>query len=158
MHQAMLLTVQARISHLIAVPELTCYPRACISTGTVSPSAPLSWPHGTEFVDSYLKLGIFTLPSFWLSHDDSRFSRLSDDILFSILRSLADIDCRKSLIGDRMLWELNGSSNGIVFGISATSQTLSHTVFEGIDPNEFDGLVPAAFISVCFRTMILCSR
>ena len=132
----------------------------------VSSSASLSWPHGTEFVDSYLTLGIFALPSFWLSHDDSRFSRLSDDILFSILRSLADIDCRKSLIGDRMLWELNGSSNGIVFGISATSQTLSHTVFEGIDPNEFDGidpnefdgLVPAAFISVCFQTMILCSR
>ena len=119
----MLLTVQARIPHLIAVPELAI-PEFVLAPSIVSSSASLSWPHGTEFVDSYLKLGISVLPSFWLSHDDSRLSRLSNDILFSILRSVADIDDRKSLIGDRMLWELSGSSNGIVFGISATSQTL----------------------------------
>jgi len=42
-----------------------------------------------------------------------------------------------------MLWEPNGSSSGAVFGISATAQTLSHTVFERIHPREFDTLVPA---------------
>jgi len=60
-----------------------------------------------------------------------------------MLQSLAGIDYRKSLIADRMLWEPNGSSSGAVFGISATAQTLSHTVFERIHPREFDILVPA---------------
>jgi len=67
------------------------------------------------------------------------------------LQSLAGIDYRKSLIADRMLWELSGSSSGAVFGISATAQTLSHTVFERIHPREFDTLVPAVLISVRFN-------
>ena len=33
MHQAMLLTVQARISSVTSVPELTCYSRPCVGAG-----------------------------------------------------------------------------------------------------------------------------
>jgi len=131
--------------NLLVITELVLAP------SIVSSSASLSWPRGTEFVDSCLKLGNFDLPSFWLSHDDSRFCRFFDDILFNILQSLADLDYRKSLIADRTLWELSGSSNGIVFGISATSQTLSHTISERIHFNEFDVLVVVAFILVRFQ-------
>ena len=106
--------------NLLLIPELMLAP------GIASSSESLSWPHRTEFVDSYLKLRKFALP---LSHGDSRFSRFFDNILSSILQSLTGIDYRKSLIADRMLWELSGSSSGAVFGISATTQTLSHTVY-----------------------------
>jgi len=106
--------------NLLLIPELMLAP------GIASSSESLSWPHRTEFVDSYLKLRKFALP---LSHGDSRFSRFFDNILSSILQSLTGIDYRKSLIADRMLWEHSGSSSGAVFGISATTQTLSHTVY-----------------------------
>jgi len=38
-----------------------------------------------------------------------------------------------------------------VFGILATAQTLSHTAFECVLTKNFDKLVPAAFIRVCFN-------
>ena len=119
--------------------------------GIISSSTALSWPHGTEFVDSYLKLTTFTELSFWLSHDDSRFSYFFDDIPFAILQRLADVDHRKSLIAMRLLWELSDPSDAFIFGIPVTAQTLSHTVFWRIRTEAFDQLVPAAFLSVCFK-------
>ena len=119
--------------------------------GIISSSTALSWPHGTKFVDSYLKLTTFTELSFWLSHDDSRFSYFFDDIPFAILQRLADVDHRKSLIAMRLLWELSDPSDAFIFGIPATAQTLSHTVFWRIRTEAFDQLVPVAFLSVCFK-------
>ena len=50
-----------------------------------------------------------------------------------------------------MRYELSESLNFIVFGIQATAQTLSHTVFKCIRTETFDELVPAAFLLVCFK-------
>jgi len=49
------------------------------------------------------------------------------------------------------VWELEDSSDALVFGIPATVQTLSHTTFESIGAKNFGELVPAAFIRVCFN-------
>ena len=133
MHQVMLLRFKY-VFHLSYLPlNLLLIPELIMAPGIASSSELLSWPHGTEFVDSYLKLRTFALPSFWLSHSDSCFSWSFDNIPFSILQSLAGIDYRKSLIADRILWELSGSSSGAVFGISATTQTLSHTVYTPVN-------------------------
>jgi len=118
--------------------------------GIISSSTALSWPHGTEFADSYLKLTAFSSLSALLSCDDLDFCRFFEDIPFAILQRLAEIDYRKSLIADRT-WSESDSSNPFVFGILATAQTLSHTTFECVRTKNFDELVPAAFIRVCFK-------
>ena len=119
--------------------------------GIISSSTALSWPHGTEFADSYLKLRAFSGLSSWLSCDGPDFCRFLEDIPFAILQRLADVDYRKSLIADRMVWELEDSSDALVFGITATARTSSHTAFECVRTKNFDKLVPAAFIRVCFN-------
>jgi len=55
-----------------------------------------------------------------------------------------------SLIADRT-WSESDSSNPFVFGILATVQTLFHTTFERVGAKNFDELVPAAFLWVCFN-------
>ena len=93
----------------------------------------------------------FVFLSFRLSCDHIDLSRFLKDIPFAILQRLADIDRRKSLIAHRMWWELSDSPDDLVFDISATPQTLSHTIFEHIRPESFDKLVPAGFILVWFK-------
>ena len=148
MHQAMVLTVQACISSLASALNLLVIPDLESTSGS---STALSWPHGTEFTDSYLKLRAFSDLSLRLSCDEPDFCRFFEDIPFAILQRLADVDYRKSLIADRMLWELENSSNASVFGIRATAQTSSHTVFEYIYAKDFVELVPAEFLLVCFE-------
>ena len=147
----MLLTVQACISSLASALNLLVIPDLVSAPGIISSSTALSWPHGTEFADSYLKLTAFSDLSFQLSCDEPDFCRFFEDIPFAILQRLADVDYRKSLIADRMLWELENSSNASVFGIRATAQTSSHTVFEYIYAKDFVELVPAEFLLVCFE-------
>ena len=113
-------------------------------------SIALSWPHGTEFVDSFLKLDTFTVLSFRLSFDDPDFCRFLEHVSFTILQRLADINHRKSLMAD---WTRSGfgSATIFIFGILATAQASSHTKFECIRIGNFDRLVPTAFLLVCFR-------
>ena len=150
MHQAMLSTVQACISSLASALNLLVIPDLVSAPGIISSSTALSWPHGTEFADSCLKLRAFSGLSFRLSCDGPDFCRFFADIPFAILQRLADIDYRKSLIADRT-WSESNSSNPFVFGILATAQTLSHTTFECVGAKNFGELVPAAFIRVCFN-------
>ena len=118
--------------------------------GITSSSTAFSWPHETEFFDSFLKLKTSSNLSFLLS-DDLNLCRFFDDIPFTILQRLADVDYRKSLIADRMYRELIDSPHFTVFGILGTVQALSHTVFGCISTKNFDELIPAAFLLVCFK-------
>ena len=147
MHQAMVLTVQACISSLASALNLLVIPDLESTSGS---STALSWPHGTEFADSCLKLRALSGLSFQLSCDEPDFCRFLEDIPFAILQRLADVDYRKSLIANRT-WSESNSSNHFVFGIPATVQTLSHTTFECVGAKNFHKLVPAAFIRVCFN-------
>ena len=143
----MVLTVQACISSLASALNLLVIPDLESTSGS---STALSWPHGTEFTDSYLKLRASSNLSFRLSCDERDFCRLLEDIPFAILQQLADIDYRKSLIANRT-WSESDSSNPFVFGIPAAVQTLSHTTFDCVGAKNFDELVPDAFIRVCFK-------
>ena len=115
----------------------------------VSPT-PLLHSLGTEFVDSYLKFTTFVFLSSRLSCDDPDFRHFLGELPFALLQRLAEIDYRKSLIADRT-WSESDSSNPFVFGIPVTAQTLSHTTFECVRTKNFDELVPAAFLWVCFN-------
>jgi len=117
----------------------------------ISSSTALSWPHGTEFADSYLKLRAFSDPSLWLSCDGPDFCRFFEDIPFALLQRLADVDYRKLLIAGRMVWELEDSSDALFFGIRATAQTSFHTAFECVCAKNFHKLDFAAFVQVCFN-------
>ena len=102
-------------------------------------STALSWPHGTEFADSCLKL--MTFSSSVLTHILGIFLRM----FRSLYCRLADVDYRKSLAAMRKMWEIANWPS--VFGISATVRTSSHTIFQCIGTE----LVPAKFLLVCFK-------
>ena len=119
-----------------------------MASGIVSSSDSLSWPQGTEFVDSFLKLVSFFSLSMWLSHDAPDFHRSIGDIPLHTLRRLAELDYRKSLVMDRMYLELSGLAFWPVVDIPGIAKSLSCIVFQCIRTNEFDALVPAAFLSV----------
>ena len=129
---------------LLVIPDLVSAP------GVIDSSSALSWPHGTEFADSYLKLTAFLGFSFWLSYDNPYFCHVFEDVPFTMLQQLVDVDYRKSLIADWMSSELKDLSNGSRF-VFATAKTLSHTVFECIRAEYFDKMVPTKFLLVCFK-------
>ena len=132
--------------NLLVIPDLVSAP------GITNSSTALSWPHGTEFVDSCLKLRALSNLSFRLSCDDSDFCRFLEDIPFAILQRLADVDYRKSLIADRMSLELRDSSNAFFFCIwMMSAKTLSHTIFERTHTDLLEEWFLAAFLLVCFK-------
>ncbi|KAF5356894.1 hypothetical protein D9756_006425 [Leucocoprinus leucothites] len=82
------------------------------SSGMASSSASLSWPHGSEFVDSWLKPRTFLDISVALHHDYPRLGIFLEVLPSSSLQKLAELDYRKYLLSHIML-------NGIgVFSIS----------------------------------------
>ena len=119
-----------------------------LAPGIASFSASLSWPHGTEFFDSYLKLETFVTLSFCLSHDDPDFCRFFEDVPFDILEQLTDVDYHKSLIANRIWWEFRSWSGAAVFGVLGTAKISPHTVFKCIRADKFDALVSTAFLWV----------
>jgi len=131
--------------NLLVIPELVLGP------GVVSSSDSLSWPQGTEFVDSYLKLSAFCDLSTLLSHDDPGFCRFIGDVPLDTLRQLTELDYRKALVADMMYFELFGSDHCWVSGVPGIAKILSHTVFECIRADAFDDLEPAEFLSVRFK-------
>ena len=146
----MLLTVQACISPFYLSLNSLVNPGLVLAPGITNSSTALSWPHGTEFSDSYLKLTAFYGLSFKLTYDDPYFFHFFEDVPFAMLQRLVGVDYRKSLIAHRMSLELRDLSNSFHF-VFATAQTLSHTVFECIRTEYFDKLVPAAFLLVWFE-------
>ena len=86
-----------------------------------------------------------------LSNDDLEFCRFIEDVPLDTLRRLTELDYHKVLVADRMGFETFGSDYCLVLGIPGIGKALSHTVFECIHADEFDGLVPATFLSVRFK-------
>ena len=153
MHQAMLLMVQACISSPYFFHKLTCYITALVSApDIISSSTALSWPHGTEFADSFLKFTTFSNLSYYLSSDDQGFFCFSKDVPPAILQRLADIDYPKSLIADRMSLELRDSSNAFFSSIwMMSAKTLSYTIFECTHTDLLEEWFLAVFLLVCFK-------
>ena len=131
--------------NLLGIPELVLGP------SIVSSSDSLSWPQGTEFVDSYLKLSAFCDLSTLLSHDDPGFCRFIGDVPLDTLRRLIELDCHKALVADRMHFKIFGSDYCWVSGVPGIVKALSHTTFECIRADKFDDLGPASFLSVRFK-------
>ena len=67
------------------------------------------------------------------------------------LRQLTELDYRKALVADRMHFEFFGLGYRWVLGVRGIAKMLSHTVFECINAENFDDLVPAEFLSVRFK-------
>jgi len=131
--------------NLLVIPELVLGP------GVVSSSDLLSWPQGTEFVDSFFKLVFLSNLSFWLFHDNPVFCRFIEDVPLDTLRQLTELDYRKALVADRMYLEIFSSHGRWVTGVPGIAKILSHTVFQCIRAKRFDDLVPATFLYVRFK-------
>jgi len=119
-----------------------------LAPGIASFSVSLSWPHGTEFFDSYLELETFVTLSFCLLHDDPDFCRFFEDVPFDTLQQLADIDYHRSLIANWIWWEFRNWSGAAVLG---TAKISPHTVFKCICADKFGVLVSTAFLWVRFN-------
>ena len=150
MHQAMLLTAQVHLSSLVPAHKLVI-PELVLGPGVVSSSDSLSWPQGTEFVDSYLKLSSFCNLSTLLSHDNPEFCRFIGNAPLDVLRRLTELYYRKALMADRMHVEIFGLNYRWVSSIPGIAKILSYTVFECIRVERFDDLTPPEFLSVCFK-------
>ena len=131
--------------NLLVIPELVLGP------GVVSSSDSLSWPQGTEFIDSFFKLASLSSLSWWLSHDNSDFCQFIGDVPLDTLRQLTELDYRKALVADRMNFEIFGLGYRLVSGVPGIVKALSHTIFECIRADKFDDLGPAEFLSVRFK-------
>ena len=149
MHQAMLLTVQARISLVVSALNLLDIPDLVSAPDIISSPTTLSWPHGTKFVDSLLKLIVFFALSMVCA--DPNFLYFFEDVPLATFQRLADVDYPKSLIMMRKMLEINNSSSRDLFNTSATVRTLSHTIFDCIGTDDFDELVPAKILQVYFK-------
>ncbi|KAJ3564600.1 hypothetical protein NP233_g8195 [Leucocoprinus birnbaumii] len=66
-------------------------------------SSLLTWPQGSEFVDSFLKLWTFSSNSSYLFPDNPYFYQLLETVSSSLLRKLAQVDYRKRLISTVMV-------------------------------------------------------
>ncbi|KAJ3554722.1 hypothetical protein NP233_g12361 [Leucocoprinus birnbaumii] len=58
----------------------------------------LSWPHGTNFVDSFLQFEAFRNISIYLSCDHPRFDQFLEQVPATSLQKLSELDFRKNLI------------------------------------------------------------
>ena len=148
MHQAMLLTVQARISFVVSALNLLDIPDL-VSAPDISSSTTLSWPHRTEFVDSLLRLIVFFALSMACAVPEIFYA--FEDVPLATLQRLADVDYPKSLIVMRKIFEIDNSSSHEFFNTSATVRTLSHTIFNCIGTDDFDELVSAKILQVYFK-------
>jgi len=149
MHQAMLLTVQARISFVVSALNLLDIPDLVSAPDIISSPTTLSWPHGTKFVDSLLKLIVFFAFSIACADTDILYS--FEDVPLATLQRLADVDYPKSLIAMRKMLKIENLSSRDLFDTSATVRTLSHTIFDCIGTDDFNELIPAKILQVCFK-------
>jgi len=120
-----------------------------LAPGIIGSSTALSWPHGTEFADSCLKLITFSAIS--LICADPNHYYLFEDVPLTILQQLAGLDYRKPLIAMGMVTRRDNPSSRDLFNFSASVQTLSHTRFEWIGTENFDELAPAEISSGMFQ-------
>jgi len=131
--------------NLLVISELV------LAQGTVSSSSLLAWPQGTEFVDSFLGLLSFYWISRRLSHDNWRFCQHIGDIPLGILRQLAELDYRMSLVVKRSIKDFYNHLEHSIFGIPGIVKTLPHTLFACICTDKSNDLVPATILSVRFK-------
>ena len=149
MHQLTPLTAQVHIyifSCLVSDFRLVIL-ELVLAPGVVISSSLLSWPQGTEFVDSFLRLFSFYWVSRRLSHDNWRFCQHIGDIPLGTLRQLATIDYRKSLAVERIVRDLYVEVKHSIFDTPGIVKASSHTIFRCIRTDKFHNRVPA-FLSV----------
>lgn len=122
--------------------------RLILASGVANSSSSLSWPRGSEFVDSFLKFHTFRNVSLYLSHDHPRFRHFLEGVPLNSLKKLADLDYRKSLVAGLLQWRYLSWSNPLVVGHVGTAQVLPHTAFGCLDEKKFVTFEPAVFLAM----------
>ena len=103
-----------------------------LAPGVISSSSLLSWPQGTEFVDSFLRLFSFYWVLRRLSHDNWRFCHHIGDVPLGTLRQLATIDYCKSLAVERIVRDLYVEVKHSILDTPGIVKASSHTIFAPI--------------------------
>jgi hypothetical protein len=117
-----------------------------LASGVQSSSTSLSWPQGSEFVDSWFKLKGFYSVSALLSHDV--VFKSSEEALVRSLRGLRGLDYRKSLVGEIMIYGQGQFPATYVAGSSGLVRIIDVSWFGALRSNHFAEFKPAAFLRV----------
>ncbi|KAF5353304.1 hypothetical protein D9756_007948 [Leucocoprinus leucothites] len=88
-----------------------------LRSGEASSSAPLSWPQGSKFGDSWIKTCIFLNISFLFSRDCPLFRPFVEDLPSRSLQKLAELDYRKSLLASIVTNRIGIVPAGYIIGL-----------------------------------------
>ncbi|KAF5359636.1 hypothetical protein D9756_003120 [Leucocoprinus leucothites] len=122
--------------------------RLLLRTSMAGSSASLSWPQGSEFVDSYLKPVAFLGISFFLSHDYPHFRPFLEGLPSSSLQKLAEFDYRKYLLGLIMLNDIGTSPCSHIIGLRQAGVSRTNEGSEFIQLKNYADFDPDMFLTM----------
>ncbi|KAJ3563866.1 hypothetical protein NP233_g8665 [Leucocoprinus birnbaumii] len=141
---------EPHIMAAFALPQISLYSQAGASRSMSSTLlfklrntrlSSLSWPHGTEFIDSFLMLEAFVGASFRVFNAiDLEFQRQLEVISVDSLQNIAKLDHRKDLVADIFAEDSSVSDR--------TEKIIGNTVFGRILPDYFQKFDPSSFLKV----------
>lgn len=119
-----------------------------MAPGVANSSDLLCWPHGSEFVDSYI---VFT--GIWnvhLIHDGRFWINCFEDLPLHRLQDfIASIDFRKTLIAELMGYYHTGLwDDAFVLGADGVDRVLPGTLFSCLDSDNFKAFDSVKFLKV----------
>ncbi|KAF5357155.1 hypothetical protein D9756_006433 [Leucocoprinus leucothites] len=119
-----------------------------LSPGMASSSASLSWPHGSEFVDSWIKARTFLGVSYLLSHDHPSFRTFLGGFSSSSLRKFEELDYRKCLLGSIMRFGIGISPDTTVIGLDRAGLSIINGGSEFTQLKDYTHFEPDTFLAM----------
>jgi hypothetical protein len=120
-----------------------------LAPGIYSSAPSLSWPHGSEFVDSSITFSLFELLSLSLSHDGQYLVQFLKDAPDSSLHGLGGLDYRKSLMANIMTEGPGLFSYAVVVSLSGLERVIGDTSFRSLESDHIEEFNPEVFLWVC---------
>ncbi|KXN80891.1 hypothetical protein AN958_06935 [Leucoagaricus sp. SymC.cos] len=108
----------------------------------------LSWPHGSECVDSYLLILTFNNISTWLTHDHRHLPMFLKKVPLQSLQKLNVLEYRKYCISDALSLGIGLSleNSSVIGGYSGTDRVMPGVIFSHLHLNNFNGNAYLAFV------------
>ncbi|KAF5357164.1 hypothetical protein D9756_006438 [Leucocoprinus leucothites] len=122
-----------------------------LKPGMASSSSSLSWPRGSEYVDSYLKMFAFFSISLSLSHDSPWLRTFLEVVPSRSLQKLAELDYRKCLLGYIMLNGIGVFSKSCLIGLSKAGISIINEGSELIQLKDYNKFDPEIFLAMVER-------
>jgi hypothetical protein len=121
-----------------------------LAPGIRSSSALLSWPQGSEFVDSHLQLFSFWSTSCWFSYNGPHAAERWEEIPVSSWRGLGGVDYRKCLTANIILDRTGLFGSVGILGWPVIQKVVEEALFRSLKSKYFKKFKPEPFLRVRF--------